>query len=152
FPIILSAQTETGSIIGVVTDPSGAVVPGAKITVTSVEKQNTRSVVAGGRGEYIVTNLAPGTYDVSVEGQGFAPYKRRVQVTVGGRHTVDAKLAVTGGGTTVEVIAEGGAQVNTQDQSISQVVTGTQVRELPTITRNPYDLVALSGNATTSEA
>jgi len=152
FPALISAQTETGTITGVVTDPSGAVVPGAKIMVTSVERQNTRSLTTGSKGEYIVTNLEPGTYDITVEGPGFAPYKRRVQVTVGGRHTVDAKLAVTGGGTTVEVLAEGGAQVNTQDQSISQVVTGTQVRELPTITRDPYDLVALSGNATTSEA
>jgi outer membrane receptor protein involved in Fe transport len=152
FPIFISAQTETGSISGVVLDPSGAVVPAAKITVTSVEKQNTRSLTSGTKGEFIVTNLAPGTYEMTIEAQGFAPYKRRVQVIVGGRQTVDAKLSVTGGGTTVEVIAQGGAQVNTQDQSISQVVTGTQVRELPTITRDPYDLVALSGNASTSEA
>jgi hypothetical protein len=152
FPILISAQTETGSISGVVTDPSGAVLSGAKITVTSAEKQTTRTLTAGSKGEYIVTNLEPGTYDLTIEATGFAAYKRKVQVTVGGRQTVDAKLAVTGGGTTVEVIAEGGAQVNTQDQSISQVVTGTQVRELPTITRDPYDLVALSGNASISEA
>jgi len=151
FPVLLSAQAETGSILGVVSDPSGAVVPGATITVTSVEKQNTRTAVAGSKGEYIVTNLQPGTYDVTVTGSGFSTLKRRVQVTVGGHQTVDARLGVAGGGTTVEVQAEGGAQVNTQDQTVSQVVTGTQVRELPTITRNPYDLIALSGNVTTSE-
>ena len=151
-PILVMAQTETGSIIGVVTDPSGAVVPGANITVTSVDQHSTRSVVAGSKGEYIVTNLEPGTYEVTVSGKGFGTFKRKVQVTVGGRQTLNARLAVAGAGTTVEVLAEGGAQVNTQDQAISQVVTGTEVRELPTITRNPYDLVALSGNVTTSEA
>ena len=83
FPALISAQTETGTITGVVTDPSGAVVPGAKIMVTSVERQNTRSLTTGSKGEYIVTNLEPGTYDITVEGPGFAPYKRRVQVTVG---------------------------------------------------------------------
>ncbi|HZR28749.1 MAG TPA: carboxypeptidase regulatory-like domain-containing protein [Terriglobales bacterium] len=152
FPIFLNAQTETGSISGIVTDPSGAVVPGATITITSVEKQNTRSVTSGAKGEYIVTNLEPGNYDVTIEHPGFGRFKRRVQVTVAGRQPVDAKLSVAGTGTTVEVQAEGGAQVNTEDQTISQVVTGTQVRELPTITRDPYDLVQLSGNVATSEA
>ncbi|PYX93158.1 MAG: hypothetical protein DMG67_04925, partial [Acidobacteria bacterium] len=61
FPALISAQTETGTITGVVTDPSGAVVPGAKIMVTSVERQNTRSLSTGSKGEYIVTNLEPGT-------------------------------------------------------------------------------------------
>ena len=151
-PIIVTAQTETGTIAGVVTDPTGAVVPGATITATSVDRHNSRSATAGGKGEYIITNLEPGTYEVVVAGTGFGTFKQRVQVTVGGRQTVNAQLAVAGTGTTVEVLAEGAAQVNTEDQSISQVVTGTQVRELPTITRNPYDLVALSGNVASAES
>ena len=55
----------------------------------------------------------------------------------GGRHTLDAKLAVGGGGTTtVEVTAEGGAQVNTTDAQISQVVSSAQILQLPTLNRN----------------
>jgi carboxypeptidase family protein/TonB-dependent receptor-like protein len=151
-PSPISAQTETGAIAGTVTDPSGAIVPGAKVTVTSVGKQNTRTATADGRGNFVISNLQPGTYDVTVEQSGFSNFTRRVDVTVGSRNTVDAQLSVGSTGTTVEVTAQGGVQVETQTQAISQVVSGQEVVQLPTITRNPYDLVATAGNISTSEA
>ncbi len=144
--VFVFGQAETGQITGTVTDPSGAVVDKAKVTVTNVGTGRARTVQTNNNGVYTVTNLEPANYEVAVEGAGFTPFKRTVEVTVGGRLTVDAQLAVTGGGTTVEVNAEGGAQVNTQDQSISQVVSAAQVDTLPSLTRNPYDFVATSGN------
>jgi carboxypeptidase family protein len=93
-PPPILAQTETGAIAGTVTDPSGAIVPGAKITVTSVGKQNTRTATADGRGNFVISNLQPGTYDVTVEQSGFSNFTRRVDVTVGSRNTVDAGSAV----------------------------------------------------------
>src|SRR5438874_5411223 len=152
FPILTVAQIETGSISGVVSDPSGAIVPGAKVTVTSVGKQTVRTVNADSRGAYVISNLEPGAYDVAVEQQGFTSFKRRVNVTVGSRNTIDAQLTVGTAGTTVEVTAQEGAQVETQSQALSQVVTGAEITQLPTITRNPYDLVATAGNVSTSEA
>jgi hypothetical protein len=49
------------------------------------------------------------------------------------------------------VVDNAGVEVNTQNQELSNVVSGTQIRELPTVTRNPYNLVMLSGNATTDD-
>src|SRR5215469_4725421 len=140
-------QAETGQVNGTVTDPSGAVVSGAKVTLTNNGTGQTRTAQTSANGSYAFTNLQPGNYTVTVEGSGFSPYKGSVDVTVGGRHTLDAKLAVGGGGTTtVEVTAEGGVQVNTQSQELSTVVNQTQITQLPTLTRNPYSLVALAGN------
>jgi hypothetical protein len=140
-------QAETGQVNGTVTDPSGAVVSGANVTLTNNGTGQTRSAQTSSNGSYAFTNLQPGNYALTVEGSGFAPYKSNVDVTVGGRQTLDAKLAVGGGGTTtVEVTAEGGAQVNTTDAQISQVINSAQILQLPTLNRNPYNLIAITGN------
>jgi hypothetical protein len=141
------AQRETGQVVGTVKDPSGAVIPGVTVTVTNLDQGSSRSVSSTNAGVYRVTSLLPGHYEISINQPGFAPFKQRVQVTVGSANTIDAQLAVKGAGTTVEVTAEGGAQVNTSDQAISQVVNSTQISQLPTLTRNPYDLVSIAGNA-----
>ncbi|HYG97684.1 MAG TPA: carboxypeptidase regulatory-like domain-containing protein [Terriglobales bacterium] len=142
----LFAQTETGQITGTVTDPSGAAVTGATVTVRSLDRAFNRTSTTGPSGGYTITNLQPGRYEVSIAAPGFANFARQVQVTVGSRNTIDAPLGVAAAGTTVEVVAAGGVEVNTQDQQLSQVVSGTQITQLPTITRNPYDLVQISGN------
>ena len=148
----LLGQAETGQITGTVTDPSGAIVAGAKVTATDVNTSASRTATTNGAGSYTITNLQPSTYDVNVEGSGFAKFTRRVEVTVGSKNEVSAQMSVTGGGTTVEVTAEGGAaQVNTESQTLSNVVTGKQITELPTLTRNPYDLVATSGNVSDAD-
>jgi Carboxypeptidase regulatory-like domain/TonB dependent receptor len=142
------AQTETGQITVKVTDPQGAAVSGATVTVRSIDQGTTLPVVTtGDEGTAILTNLRPGLYEVTVGSQGFSNFTQRAQVTTGGKLSIDATLTVTGGGEVVNVVAgEGGVEVNTQTQELSNVVSSAQVRELPTITRNPYDLVGLSGN------
>jgi hypothetical protein len=139
---------ETGQISGTVTDPNGALVPGATVVVKSVGTGAERSVTTGTDANYLVTNLQPGLYDVSVTGAGFGTSTQRAQVTVGGRLTLDFNLSIGATPTaTVEVVAgSGGVEVNTTDQQISTVVNNTQIRELPTVTRNAYDLISLSGN------
>src|SRR5919206_492932 len=147
-----SAQLETGQITGRVTDPNGAVVPGAAVTLRSVDNGATRNVSADEEGVYSVTNLLPGLYDVTVEAQNFAKSTQRVQVTVGAKASLDTQLSVTAiTGETVNVVAGSGVEVNTQTQELSNVVSGEQIRELPTVTRNPYNLVQLSGNAQTDD-
>ena len=82
-----------------------------------------------------------------IDKQGFQKYSKRVTVDVASKVVFSAKLAVTGVSTTVEVTASGEtATVNTETQTLSDVVTGQQLADLPTLTRNPYDLVATSGN------
>ena len=140
------AQTENGQIEGLVTDPSGAVVAGATITVVSVEKQTTRSTVTNSSGEYSLPGLQPGDWTVKVEAKGFAGYEEKVTVTVGARASVNAKMSVGSASTAVEVVAGGAAEVNTQTQEVSQVVSEAEISQLPTLTRNPYALVAIAGN------
>ncbi|MCU1309080.1 MAG: TonB-dependent receptor [Candidatus Angelobacter sp.] len=139
-------QAETGQIAGTVKDPSGGVIPGATVTLHSADKGIKLTTTSSSTGLYRFTNLQPGMYEISIDQSGFAPFKQKLQVTVGSRNTADAALSVKGAGTVVEVVAEGGAQVNTTDQTISQVVTSTQVTQLPTLTRDPYDLISITGN------
>ncbi len=144
------AQVETGQIGGTVADPQGAVIPGATITVSSSDTGATRNSTTTGDGTYIITNLQPGNYEIKIEGAGFAAKSVPVRVSVGTKTTVDVELAVSGGGEAVDVVAgEQGIQVNTENQTLSTIVTQKQLRELPTITRNPYALVQLAGTAVT---
>ena len=147
FSVWLFGQAETGVISGTVTDSSNAVVPGAKVTVVATTTGLTRSTTTAGAGEYAITNLPPTTYTLTIEHPGFQKYTRQVQVLVGSRNDVSAQLNVTGTSTTVEVSAAAEtAAVNTETQTLSQVVTAQQITDLPTLTRNPYDLVATAGN------
>ena len=142
-----AAQTETGQISGKVVDPAGAAVAGASVTAKSVESGTERTVTTDSEGSYTITNLQPGIYDVTATGTGFQPGTQRAQVTTGGRVSLDVPLGITTVGGEITVVAgEGGVEVNTQTQELADVVSSTQHRELPTITRNPYALVAISGN------
>jgi hypothetical protein len=142
------AQTETGQIIGKVTDPNGAVIAGANVTVKSADTGREVSATANDEGVFTVTNLQPGNYDVTVQAGSFEAKTQRVNITVGAKVTVETQLGIAAVGGTVDIVAgAGGVEVNTQNQELSNVVTATQIRELPTLTRNPYDLVGISGNA-----
>ena len=100
------AQLETGQITGRVTDPNGAVVPGAAVSVKSVETGAERAANSDAEGAYTVTNLQPGLYDVTVEAPNFARSTQRVQITVGARASLDTQLSVTAiTGETVDVVA-----------------------------------------------
>src|SRR4051794_14794304 len=110
------AQVESGQIAGTVTDESGAVVPNAMVTVKNVDSNAQRTATTSATGAYVVVGLQPGTYQVSIASQQFKPYTSNIEVTVGGHVTLDAKLSVSTNVTEVQVVAEGGATVNTQTQ------------------------------------
>jgi hypothetical protein len=140
-------QREMGTINGTITDPTGAVVPDATITVTSVATGAARTTSTGSSGYYSMASLKADIYDVTIEGKGFQKVTRRVELTVGGVSEVSAKLAVAGTTTAVEVVAEGGAaQVNTETQTLSDTVGAQQLSQLPVFDRDPYGLVATAGN------
>jgi len=145
------AQLETGSINGTIRDSSGAVVAGATITAKSVATGVERTAQSGSIGQYSIPGVTPGYYDVTVSSGSFAPFKTRTEVTVGGTSVIDAQLAVGKESTTVEVVAENGAQVNTQTQEVSELITSTQLAQLPSLTRNPYDFVIVSGNVSNGD-
>ncbi len=140
-------QTETGQITIKALDAQGALISGATVAVKSVERGTQQTFTTNDEGIAVVTNLQPGLYEVIVQGSGFAPNTQRAQITAGAKLSIDATLSVTVSGEVVNVVAgEGGVEVNTQTQELSNVVSATQIRELPTLTRNPYALVGLSGN------
>ena len=140
------AQSETGTITGTVTDPTGAVVPDAKITVAGASTGSViRTISTTSAGLYTVTNLQPAQYIVTAEAPGFTTLQKGVEVTVGSRVALDLQLQVGQTGTTIEV-AETATTVNTETQTLSSTLGQTELRELPTLTRDPYALVATSGN------
>jgi outer membrane receptor protein involved in Fe transport len=143
------AQTETGQITGKVVDPQDKIVPGAMVTVKSVGTGAERTATSDDQGGYLVTNLQPGLYDVTVKSGQFAENTQRVQVTVGSRVSMITKLSTQSVAATVDVVLGiAGVEINTSDQQISSVIDQKQVRELPTLTRNPYALVGIAGNVT----
>ncbi len=145
------AQTETGQIVGTVTDPSGAVVPNAKVTITNVGTGAERTTTTDDRGTYTATNLLPAVYSVTVEATGFAKTEKRVQVTVGARVALDFELQVGAAVQVVEVTAEAGVAVNTETQTVGQVIDSKKITELPTLTRNPYALALTAGNVSPAD-
>ncbi len=149
--VVAQAQVETGQIAGTVLDQTGAVVPNASVSVKNLATNLERNSTTSSTGSYLITGLEPASYQVTVTSGSFKPFVARVEVIVGGRMTVDAKLSVSSTVTEVQVIGEGGAQVNTQTQEMSQVVDSQQMTQLPSLTRNPYDFIALSGNVSAAD-
>ncbi|MBV8569710.1 MAG: TonB-dependent receptor [Acidobacteriaceae bacterium] len=144
-------QAETGQITGTVTDPSGAVVPSAAVKVLSPSTGAERTTTASSNGDFAVPNLLPGDYTLVVQAAGFKTFEEKVTLTVGQRVGLDVKLQVGQTGTTVEVSSTA-VKIDTETQTLSTTVTQQQVRELPSLTRNPYDFVALSGNVSDAAA
>lgn len=142
------AQADAGRLAGAITDPSGAVVPDAPITLVNTNTGALRTGKSSSSGTYEFAGVPAGSYVETVSAPGFATYKAAVTITVGGNATLDVALSTAAQNTVVEVQATNDAtQINTTTPEISQVINPRQVLDLPSLTRNPYDFVALSGNA-----
>ena len=121
------AQVDTGTISGRVRDTSGGAVAGATVTAHNTATSAERSTTTGNSGEYIIPGLAPGIYELTVTSTGFAKFTTRVEVTVASAVTVEPQLSVSNLTTTIEVVAAGGVEVNTQTQELSQIVNTQQM-------------------------
>jgi hypothetical protein len=143
-------QTDTGQITGTITDATGAVVVGAKVTIKSVSTGLAHEADTNSAGLYAVASLKPDTYTVTVQATGFQTFLEHVTVLVGSKVEVSAQLTVGKAVETVEVMGVSQANsVNTETQTLSETITEQQINELPTSpTRNPYALVGTSGNVT----
>src|ERR1017187_285185 len=135
------AQTTvaTGSIVGTVTDASGAVVEGAKVTVTNVGTNETISLTSNSSGAYNSGALAPGSYKVQASAKGFSTISETASVQVGNTATVNIKLQVGQESTVVEVQGSTLA-VNTEQAEVQGVLTSSQIDNLPVNGRNFLDL------------
>ena len=143
------AQTETGQISGTVLDPQNSIVPNAKITIRNAGTGALRETTSDDHGTFIVTNLLPARYSVMAEAQGFAKLEQQVDLPPGGRAGLELKLQVGKMGETVEVSATALA-VNTENQTVGQLITSNDLANLPLLTRNPYDLVGGAANVSSA--
>ncbi|MGA7422059.1 MAG: carboxypeptidase regulatory-like domain-containing protein, partial [Candidatus Sulfotelmatobacter sp.] len=143
--VSLVSLAQTGSIAGTVTDPSGAVVPGADVTVRNTATNQSHETTSGASGSYTVTDLPVGPYEVTVKKDGFKLFRQPgIELTVAQSFTVDAKLIPGAASEEVTVRADQVQDVDLETSQISNLVDERQMESLPLITRNPYQLVLLS--------
>jgi Carboxypeptidase regulatory-like domain len=134
----------TGSISGTVSDPSGAAVPGAKVTVTAPATGLSRSSNTNESGQYIIPLLGVANYDVQVDLQGFQTAKAQdIRLQVDEHRELDFKLSPASVQSTVEVNATA-VSIQTADATLGQVITTQQVADLPLNGRDFVQLATLT--------
>lgn len=139
-----TAQEPRGTIVGTVTDPSGAVIPGASVVVTNVAMGTRVTVTTNTAGLYQAPYLLPGTYTVAVELQGFKRAVRSgIELRVNDRLEVNMTLDVGGTTETVTVTAES-PLLETASASVGAVVDSRRVAELPIAHGQPFALIGLA--------
>jgi len=130
--LAFAQSTVTGAIGVTVTDPKGAVVPGATVTVHNVEtNKDEQPITTDSDGRARVVNLQPGTYNLSITASGFGTYTQdKVIVEVGRVTTIEAPLSLGATTATVEVTSEAPV-INTTQQDFSNNMNQTSIKELP---------------------
>ncbi len=132
-----------GSLLGTVTDPGGAAVPGARVTASETATGVKQSVSTDGHGYYSFGGLPVGKYDVEVDARGFQPLRRAgVAISVNGKAVVDATLAI-GERKEMVTVSGTGAQVDSVDTQMGEVITESQITAVPLNGRSFTDLLAL---------
>lgn len=139
-----SAQFRAG-IQGTITDAAGAVVPGATITVTSLETGKVNKTVSSPDGFYRFSGLPPGKYKMEVERDGFKK-KELETVTIDAEAVQGIDVALEAGAVTetVTVTSESAQVLETENANVSRAISSVEVRELPQVGRDPYELVRLT--------
>lgn len=142
-PLPAAAQVAGGTILGTVTDPSAAVIPGAQVSIKNLRTNEITNTVANKNGFFSVPNLVPGSYEVAATAGGFDQQTAtNLTLTVGGQQVVNFKMQVGTASEKVDVSAIGSA-VESTNSTISGVVGEQTVRELPLNGRSWTDLAAL---------
>jgi outer membrane receptor protein involved in Fe transport len=141
----LSAQTFRGTILGTITDPSGAVVSGAKVTVKNTGTGLERSTETSGDGSYSLPELPIGTYNVTVTQSGFQTFVTTgVTVDVATQRRVDASLKTGEVSTKVEVSADQLPMVETTTNTLGGVLTAQTVEDMPVNGRDYTKLIYMN--------
>ena len=132
-----------GTVVGTVTDATGSVVPGAKVTVTDQGTKVSRAVIANEQGYFVIPALHPSIYDVTAAAPGFANYSQsNVTLLADQSLTLDFQMKV-GQATETVTVETNALQVNTSTSTLSQVVEEKRIVDLPLNGRNPVSLALL---------
>ena len=141
------AQVESGRIVGTVYDQNKAVIPSAAVTVTNVATNTSQRATTSSGGEYVITPVDPGVYNISVTAPGFKNLVRTsVDIQVGQIAREDFSLPVGESSTTVEVTGEA-PLLNADNATVGQVITNKQIVNLPLNGRGFYQLAQLTPGA-----
>jgi hypothetical protein len=142
------AQVYSGSLTGLVTDPSGAVIPNAPAVLTDEEKGFTFKAITGSDGRYVLRNLAPGKYRLAITAPGMRPYKSgEIILDVGQNAQEDVHFELQGSVETVSV-AGSAPLLQTQDASTGQIINRKFINDLPLTSRSVFNLAELSPGVT----
>src|SRR5215469_11443803 len=139
----LGQMAGTGTVSGTVTDPSGAAVIGATVTLTDTATNSARTAVTNDAGRYLFSNVQPGTYDVTINQSGFrqARIVRQV-VNVGSEVTANIKMELGVVTQTVEITATN-SELQTMNATVGQTISGVALNSLPTTGRDVSTFVTL---------
>lgn len=140
----LWAQTPTGTLQGTIKDPTGAVVPEAKVTITNVETGESRTLTTDATGRYLQPFLLPGNYRITVEKTGFQTLRQEnIRLDVAQNRSVDLTLSI--GAVTQEIRVEAAPPVvDVNTSSIGQVVDNKRIMDLPLNGRSVISLANLT--------
>lgn len=146
-PVPAAAQTPQGTISGIVTDTSGAVVPGATVSAVHADTARRSAATTNDRGFYVLTNLEIGAYVIDAELTGFQKYRREgLIVTTGATIAVDIQLTVGDLRDTVTVSAET-PLLQSRTSDVSQLIEARSVQDLPLGDRRSMNLINMIGGA-----
>jgi len=138
--------TTTATLSGVVSDPSGAVLPKATLTLTSSEKGITRTGTTDGGGRYSFNQLPSGAYILSVKAKGFEAYRQN-GITLNAAETATQNVTLTIGAETTSVtVSSDVALMNTDNSNVAADIDAKQIVELPLNVRNVYGLATLNSS------
>lgn len=148
---VATAQVDTGTIVGQVTDSTGAVIPNAEVTLRSQETNQTQTAHTDSSGQYTFSLVRIGTYTITVKEQGFQTAER-----VNVRLEIQQQLSIpfvlqTGGVQQTVVVSSGAPLLQTQSASVGQVINQEQINNLPLNGRNYYFLAQLAAGVTTGQ-
>src|SRR5450432_4365773 len=145
------AFAQEATVVGTVTDPSGAAVPNVSITITNTDTGLSRTLVTSAQGDYVVPDLGIGHYSVRAQATGFKAVEQKgLVLAVGDRARVDFKLTL---GTATEQVTVEAAAIAVQADSgeVSDVITGQQLSQLSTNGRSMYSLISLTPGASSGQ-
>jgi hypothetical protein len=143
-PNLLWAQGGLGTVVGTVTDPTGAVVPGASVQLVDQGTGAVRTVKANAQGYFVVPSLQPAVYTLAVSSTGFAGYSRQnITLLADQSLTLDTPLQLAGSAQTVQVEEAPPVQVDTTSSTLSNVVESKRIEDLPLNGRNAVQLALL---------
>jgi hypothetical protein len=144
------ASSSTAELRGQVTDASGGVIPGAKITLTDQAKGVIRNATTDEVGNYAFIGLLPSSYELKVEAKGFASDAARVELTVGQQANIPFKLSAGAVQATIDIVA-GAEVVETNRTEQSSTVDAKQINNLPINRRNFLDYALLTPGVTDAD-